>query len=309
MRNQFARTIEELAGADERIVLLSGDIGNRLFNRYKDRFPQRFYNCGVAEANMIGVAAGLALSGLRPVVYTIAPFLTTRALEQIKIDLCYHDVPVVLVGVGAGLSYASLGPTHHTLDDIAQLRSLPGITILAPGDAIEVDLTLRAATTAAGPVYIRMGKKNEPIVHASPPAFAMGTSIELRSGDAACVLATGTVLPEAVAAAEVLSTQGIEVAVHSVPTVHPIDPRWLRELTRDFRCIVTVEEHALAGGFGAAIAECVVDQELPQRLVRIAAPDAFHHAGGSQPEARDRVGLSATKIAQSVLGALPHQDS
>src|SRR5262249_3895225 len=125
MRNAFADEITALADADPRIVLLSGDIGNRLFDKFRERFPQRFYNCGVAEANMIGLAAGLALGGLRPVAYTITPFITTRCLEQIRVDICYHDVPVVIVGVGGGLSYASLGPTHHSCEDIALLRSLP----------------------------------------------------------------------------------------------------------------------------------------------------------------------------------------
>ncbi|MEM7164853.1 MAG: transketolase C-terminal domain-containing protein [Planctomycetota bacterium] len=303
MRNRFAATIEELAAVDERVVLLSGDIGNRLFNRFKERFPDRFYNCGVAEQNMVSVAAGLALSGLRPVAYTIAPFLTTRALEQIKIDLCYHNAPVVLVGVGAGLSYASLGPTHHTLDDIAQLRSLPGLTIMAPGDAPEVQLALESALSVDGPVYLRIGKKNEPVVHAEAPPFKIGESIPLRAGSAACLLSTGTILPEAVAAAEDLAQQGIEVALHSVPTVQPLAQDWLASLAKQFAVIVTIEEHAHAGGFGAAIAEAIADADLPVHLVRIAAPDQFHHDGGTTKEARLRCGLSASQIAHRVKAA------
>ena len=138
MRNAFAHEITQLAQQDERIVLLSGDIGNRLFDEFKDKCPGRFHNCGVAEANMIGVAAGLALSGLRPVCYTIAPFITYRCMEQIRVDACYHNVPVTIVGTGAGLAYASLGATHHSCEDIGMLRLLPGLVVMAPADAHEV---------------------------------------------------------------------------------------------------------------------------------------------------------------------------
>src|SRR5262249_51467724 len=159
MRNAFGSEITALADADPRLILLSGDIGNRLVGAFQGRHPDRFYNCGVAEANMIGVAAGLGLSGLRPVAYTITPFITTRCLEQIRVDVCYHDVPVVIVGVGAGLAYASLGPTHHSCEDIAFLRSLPNMAVVCPGDPVEVRLALKAsiATRESG-TYIRLGK-------------------------------------------------------------------------------------------------------------------------------------------------------
>ncbi|MCA9067944.1 MAG: transketolase family protein, partial [Planctomycetaceae bacterium] len=179
MRNAFARELLELATADSRIVLLSGDIGNRMFDNYKAAFPNRFYNCGVAEANMMGIASGLALSGMRPVVYTIVPFVTTRCLEQIRVDVCYHQAPVVIVGVGGGLSYASLGATHHSCEDIAHLRVLPEMTVICPGDSIEVRLALRAAVAHPGPVYLRLGKKGEPIIHESPPAFEIGKGLIL----------------------------------------------------------------------------------------------------------------------------------
>jgi transketolase len=174
MRNAFAAEITELAIHDPRIVLLSGDIGNRLFDRLKEQCPGRFFNCGVAEANMIGVAAGMGLCGLRPVAYTIAPFLTARCLEQIRLDRCYQRVPVVLVATGAGLSYASLNATHHSCEDIAWLRVLPNMTVLCPGDPVEVRLALRAAMQHDGPVYVRIGKKGEPVVHERRAGFRDG---------------------------------------------------------------------------------------------------------------------------------------
>ncbi len=179
MRNAFADEITRLGERDETVVLLTGDIGNKLFDSFKDRFPKRFYNCGVAEQNMIGVAAGMALSGLRPVVYTIAPFTTTRCYEQIRVDLCYHGAPVVVVGTGSGLSYAELGPTHHSLEDIAIMRVLPDMTVLAPCDEAELRAGLATALALPGPSYMRIGKKGEPKVHRSLPGLVLGKVIPL----------------------------------------------------------------------------------------------------------------------------------
>lgn len=159
MRNAFAAEITEISATDDKIVLLSGDIGNRLFNSFKEKFSNRFYNCGVAEANMTSMAAGMAACGLKPVTYTITPFNTIRCLEQIRVDVCYHNLPVVIVGVGSGLSYANLGATHHSCEDIALLRVLPNMTVICPADAVEVRLALRAALNYGRPVYIRLGKK------------------------------------------------------------------------------------------------------------------------------------------------------
>src|SRR6185437_4851159 len=158
MRNAFADEVTKLGASDSRVVMLSGDIGNRLFDKFKDKCPTRFFNCGVAEQNMMGFAAGLAMSGLRPVVYTITPFVTSRCYEQIKIDVCYQEAPVTIVSVGGGLSYASLGPTHHSCEDIAILRALPNLRIVCPGDAWEVRAALRAAVSQDRPTYIRLAK-------------------------------------------------------------------------------------------------------------------------------------------------------
>src|SRR3954466_2919798 len=174
MRNEFAAEITRLAAEDERVVLLSGDIGNRLFDDFKAKCPGRFLNCGVAEANMMGVAAGMAMSGLRPVCYTITPFLTYRCMEQIRIDVCYHHVPVVIVGTGAGLSYASLGATHHSCEEMGMLRLIPGLAVVAPADQVEVRAALKAALEYPGPVYMRIGKKGEPVVHQAIPEFKIG---------------------------------------------------------------------------------------------------------------------------------------
>ena len=210
-------------------MLLSGDIGNRLFDTYRARFPSRFYNCGVAEQNMTGMAAGLALSGLRPFTYTITPFATTRVIEQIRVDICYHNVPVVIVGTGSGLSYASLGPTHHSCEDVGILRTFPNLTVLCPADAMEVGPTMEAAVALPGPAYIRLGKKGEPTIHETPPTIEIGRGIVMRDGTDVCLLGMGTMTATALEAAKRLMAHGLSARVVSMHTVKPLDTDLLRK--------------------------------------------------------------------------------
>lgn len=299
MRNAFAAELTALASEDERVALLSGDIGNRVFDEYKSRFPERFFNCGVAEANMISMAAGMALGGLRPIAYTITPFITTRCLEQIRVDICYHNVPVTFVGVGGGLSYASLGATHHSCEDIAFMRVLPHMIVLCPGDILEVRLALRAALQHEGPVYIRLGKKGEPLVHERTPEFVIGKGIVVRSGRDVCLLSTGNMLPIVMQAAEGLGTRGISAQVVSFHTVKPLDEDLLSEVFSTFKTVVTVEEHSVLGGLGSATAEWLADQPPRKaRLCRIGAPDMFLHEAGEQDHARECLGLTSELIAE-----------
>jgi transketolase len=308
MRNAFAQEITRLAQEDERIVLLSGDIGNRLFDDFKAKCPERFYNCGVAEANMIGVAAGLAMNGLRPVCYTIAPFITYRCLEQIRIDVCYHEAPVMIVGTGSGLSYASLGATHHSCDEMGMLRLLPGLSVLAPADSAEVQACLRAALQDGRPAYLRIGKKGEPRVHAQPPAYRIGESLVLREGHDVFFLSTGTILPVALAAADALNAAELSVGVASMPSVKPLDLALLRRVFDDCRVVATVEEHSIAGGLGGAVAEWLSDQPSPRaRLVRFGTADEFLHETGEQDEARAHFGLTAESMAARALAVLETQ--
>lgn len=305
MRNAFADEITQLAMQDPRVVLLSGDIGNRLFNTYQERCGARFFNCGVAEANMMGMAAGMAMSGLRPVAYTITPFITTRCLEQIRVDVCYHHVPVVIVGVGSGLGYASLGATHHSCEDMGLLRMLPNMTVMAPADPLEVRGALRAALRHDGPVYIRIGKKGEPKMHASVPEIVIGQGIIMQPGDDVCLLSTGTMLPVVLEAARQLAAAGVSAQVVSMPTVKPLDTALLTEAFARFGVVTTIEEHSVLGGLGGSVAEWLADQLAPRaRLVRIGTPDAFLHQGGEQDYARELVGLTAENIAKKTLKAL-----
>ena len=305
MRNVFAAALVELAAADPRIVLLSGDIGNRIFDPFKERFADRFYNCGVAEANMTGVAAGLALAGLRPLTYTIAPFNTARCYEQIRLDVCYHELPVIIVGVGAGLCYANLGPTHHGLDDIALMRGLPGMTVVCPADPSEVRLALAALVRRGGPAYLRLGKKNEPAVHTVAPAFELGRGIVLRAGADCCLLGTGTVLPAVLEAAAWLAGEGIEAEVVSLHTVKPLDEDLLERVFAHCSLVATVEEHRRSGGLGGAVAEWCADRPLPgARLLRLGVDDAFLHACGPPAEVRAAQGLDARAMARRIRAGL-----
>jgi transketolase len=253
---------------------------------------------------MIGMAAGLALCGLRPVTYTIASFTTVRCLEQIRVDACYHHVPVVIAGVGAGLAYAANGCTHHSCEDLAFLRVLPGMTVVCPGDACEVRLALRAALSQDGPVYLRLGKKGEPVVHRQPPEFVIGKGITVRAGTDVCLLSTGNMLPVAVAAAEELATQGVFARVVSLHTVKPLDSDLLAGLFASFPLVATVEEHSVLGGLGGSVAEWLADRP-PQhgRLLRIGTADHFLHEAGEQEHAREHYGLTTEKIAAKILGA------
>ena len=305
MRNAFADEITKLGHEDERVVLLSGDIGNKLFDRFKEQAPERFMNCGVAEANMMGVAAGMALNGLRPVVYTITPFTTTRCFEQIRVDVCYHEAPVIIVGTGAGLSYADLGPTHHSLEDLAILRTLPGMTVLAPCDGIELRLLLRAALSQDGPVYMRIGKKGEPQVHRVPPSLAIGRAITVREGRDACLISTGNIMPEVLEAANLLAGSGVSARVESFHTVKPLDVVRLEEVFAAYSVVAVVEEHGRCGGLGGSIAEWLARQRGSlARMLAFGAEDSFMHEVGSQDYARRRYSMHAENIAARLRAAL-----
>lgn len=301
MRNAFADEILKLALADERIVVLSGDIGNRLFDKFKAAMPTRFYNCGVAEANMISLAAGLASSGLRPICYTITPFVTTRCLEQIKLDVCYHKMPVTIVGTGSGLSYAALGSTHHSFEDLAIMRSLPEMNVLAPADAPELRAALRWAFAQKQPAYLRIGKKGEPVL-TGDTNFTAGRWQRLRTGSDTTLLACGTILGEVLAAADLLAKDAIQAAVWNCASVKPLDFDTLSNLNA--APVFTMEEHSVLGGFGSAVAEFLSARKNPPRLIRLGIPDEFLHDCGEQEEARLHCGLDAASLARRITAEI-----
>jgi len=298
MRNAFAKEVTDLAKKNKKIVLLSGDIGNRLFDKFREKFPKRFYNCGIAEACMTGVASGIAHLGLSPITYTIATFNTVRCLEQIKLDICYPNLSVIIVGTGAGLSYASLGATHHSLEDIAFLRVIPNLKILCPSDPEEVRKLLKDALKMKGPVYLRLGKKNEPLIKSRK---RIGKSDLIIEGKTNLLISVGNILKFVIEASKKLKRIKINNSVIDLRYVKPLDNKVLRIAFKKYERIFVIEEHYTSGGVGSSIIEWSKKNQFNSNQVfLLGADNKFVHSAGDQFSARDKVGLSVNKIVKRI---------
>ncbi|MCG9709066.1 transketolase [Pseudoalteromonas sp. Isolate3] len=306
MRNAFARVLTELAKTDERLVLFYADIGNRLFNPLKEFALERTVNAGIAEANMASMAAGSAMMGHKPFIYTITPFTTARNFEQIKIDIAYQNQPVIIVGTGSGLSYANLGPTHHSFEDIALMRALPNMNIVCPADAQELEILMPQLIELNAPCYFRIGKKNEPSVHKAPPALEFGKAYTMQQGRSVAILATGTIMPLAQALHSELAAKGINAELVSFHTVKPLDTDYLDSAASRFEHIITLEEHNVSGAFGSAVLEYVSDLNGSARVHRFGIPDFFIDQVHSPEDAFVKAGLTVHDITNSLVqrGAL-----
>ena len=304
MRNTFAKTILEMAIKNKNIVLLSGDIGNKMFDQLKRDCPKQFINCGIAEENMISIAAGMALCNLRPIVYTITPFTTIRCLEQIKIGIGYHKAPVIIVGTGSGLSYAELGPTHHSLEDIAIMKTIPGINILAPSDSLELSQFLRDAVKSNAPTYIRIGKKGEANLNSSTKQIILGKANLIKEGKDIIILGIGPILSEALEAAEKLKDYGFDIAIASMGSIRPFDYEFLEKLKNyNFKNWISLEEHYSIGGLGSSIMEWIFENKLSQRIDfnRLGVPNKFINKLGDQKFIRNKLGIDAQGIKDFIL--------
>jgi transketolase len=291
MRTAFIEALCELAAQDDRIWLLTGDLGYSVLERFAARFPERYVNVGVAEQNMTGIAAGLARCGKVAWTYSIANFPTLRCLEQIRNDVCYHEGNVKVVAVGGGYAYGPQGYTHHGLEDLGIMRGLPNMTVVAPGDPVEARLATRAVAAHAGPCYLRLGKASEPVVHDREPPFALGRAIPVRPGRDITLISTGGMLQAAVAAAARLAGAGIDARVLSMPTLKPLDVEAVLEAARETGAVVTVEEHSITGGLGSAVAEVLAEAPGPRpRFRRFGVPDRLNFAVGSQEFLRRAAG-------------------
>lgn len=298
MRDAFIRELTRLAAEDERIFTLTADLGVHLFDDLAERAPGRFLNVGIAEQNLVGVAAGLAYAGKTAVAYSIAPFVTSRPSDQIRVAVAAADANVKLVGVGGGVAYGHMGPTHHAIEDLAALRALPNMTVLTPADPAEAAAAARAALAHRGPVYVRLGKNGEETLLAGRP-FAIGRALELRDGRDLTLASCGTMLPEALAAADLLARRGVSAAVVHFGTVKPLDEDAIVAALRRSPLLVTVEEHNVLAGFGGAVAEVAAESGLPVRLRRVGLPDTFAHTVGSRRHLLAHYGLDAAAIAAS----------
>lgn len=297
MRRAFINTLMKLAEKDDSIYLLTGDAGFTILEEFADRFPGRYYNIGISEAAMIGVAAGLAMSGKTVFVYTIVPFITMRCFEQVRVDLCYQNLPVKLVGVGQGVTYGTAGATHHAIEDIAIMRALPNMTVICPGGPIETGKAVEESLKLTGPCYIRMGKSGEPTVHPDEDIpFTIGRGIRVREGEKVALIATSNMVPVAVEAAELLQAEGLNPEVISMHTVKPIDRDLLIECAVRCSLFATLEEHNVIGGLGSAVGDVILEENLPVRLIKFAIPDVYAPIVGSQQYLRKRFGLTPEQV-------------
>lgn len=301
MRTAFFRTLLDLAAADERISLVVGDLGFGVVEPFADRFPKRFLNAGVAEQNMTGIAAGVALSGKTVFTYSIGNFPTLRCLEQIRNDVCYHNANVKIVAVGGGLAYGSLGMTHHATEDLAVMRALPGMAVVAPGDPVEAEHATRAIAAHAGPCYLRLGRAGEAIVHPADIEFRLGRAILVRDGGDLTLISTGGLLEIAVHVAAQLAKKGVETRVLSMHTVKPLDTEAVLSAACETRAVVTLEEHSVIGGLGSAVAEVLAEAETAHvPFKRFGLPSAFVAHVGSQEYLRAKYAISEEEILRSL---------
>ena len=305
MRTAFIETLFELAKRDDRITLVVGDLGFGVVTRFMQELPAQFVNAGVAEQNMTGMAAGMALSGKIAFTYSIANFPVLRCLEQIRNDVCYHNANVKIVAVGGGMAYGSLGMTHHATEDIAIMRALPNMIVVAPNDPIESSLATQAVVAHDGPCYLRLGRVGEPIIHSSDIDFQIGKAIRVREGGDLTLLATGGLLGNALSAAEILSQTGIEARVLSVHTIKPLDAVAVLEAARETEAIFTIEEHSVIGGLGGAVAELLLEAGArPARFMRIGLNGTFSSKIGDQDYLRNQYGLDAEGMVATIRRTL-----
>lgn len=302
MRQACLNMIHELARADERVVFVGSDLGAGVLQKFRDEFPERFFMEGVSEAAVTGMAAGMALEGKIVYVNTLAVFLTRRVLEQVALDACLHNLKVRFIGNGGGMVYAPLGPTHMATDDIALMRVLPNMTIVAPADAEEMKRIMPLVHAVDGPVYIRLGKGGDPIVSIDGEPERIGQAVRVREGADALLLTTGITLKIAREAADFLAQDGIEAGIIHCPTIKPLDIEVLAPALAAAPFAISIEEHSRIGGFGSAIAELLSEMLAPKaaRLVRVGLPDEFPDHYGSQADLLRYYGIAADRVVDAV---------
>ncbi len=298
MRNHAIDQVTELAAKDNRVMIVTADLGYNVLNKFEDRFPDRFINVGIAEQNMTAVAAGLALSGNIVFTYSIGNFPTLRCIEQIRNDVCYHNANVKILSVGGGFAYGDLGMTHHATEDIAMMRALPYMRVYVPADSVEAVACIKEAYNTDGPAFVRMAKGGEMNLHEAGEQLDISklSTFTEEPGRDINIITCGTALAEGIKLVHELEKDGYSVGVFSCPRVKPIDRTRIVELAYSSKLIVTMEEHNVIGGLGGAVAEILA--EVPgQRsvLMRLGLQDTYSSIVGDQAYLRDYYGMSARK--------------
>jgi transketolase len=304
MRKLFIQKLIELAQVDPNIYLIAGDLGFSVVEPFKEMFPMRFINAGISEQNMIGVAAGLALAGKKVYVYSIIPFVTMRCFEQIRVDLCYQNLPVRMVGVGAGFAYGAMGSTHYATEDVAVMRALPNMTVVVPGSNFELGHLMGQINDLPGPAYIRLSKNEEKILYPER-RVKLGQAIELIPSNKNLILASGDILSVAFDVCKKLRDLGVDIGLLSIPTIKPLNFDFLVSRNSSLRAIFTIEDHSLIGGLGETVAMHIC-QNLNKNIIfkPFGLQDCYFHEIGSRDYLRNKSGLSADAISNEILKEL-----
>lgn len=302
MRKAALEKVYELAKSDKRIFFIGSDLGFGVLDKFKQEMPDRFFMEGISEANIIGVAAGLALEGKIVYVHTLSTFLTRRCFEQLVLDLGLHKANVRLIGAGGGIVYASLGPTHIAFDDIAILRAIPNLTIIAPADADEMKRLMPQTVDYPGPIYIRLAKGNDPIVTTDNIPFQIGKAIPIKEGKDALIITTGITLKMALDASTKLAKEGTNVSILHAHTIKPLDEEAIQKFALPVPIIITIEEHSKIGGLGSAVAEFIVENKFlkSKHFKRISLPDIFPEGYGSQAEMLERYSITTENLIKVI---------
>lgn len=301
MRNAVINTLHQMAAEHPDIFLITGDLGFGVLTRFWESYPDRFLNAGICEQNMTSVAAGMALEGKKVFTYSIGNFPTLRCLEQVRNDCAYHNANVKIVVVGGGFAYGSLGMSHHATEDIAIMRALPDVTVMAPGDLAEAECAVKAIYEREGTCYLRLGKGGEKKIHQQLLDFQIGKAIKISDGEDLAIFSTGAILDEAVLTVEKLKGLGIRASLYSFPTVKPLDKETIERVARNTPLIVTIEEHNIVGGFGGSVAEVLSEMEGKRgTLKRIGLNDIYSSIVGSQIFLREQYGMQSDKIIEVV---------
>lgn len=300
MRNHLINKITEFAGQNENIMLITADLGFSVIEKFKERFPNRYINVGIAEQNMATVAAGLALEGNTVFIYSIGNFPTLRCIEQIRNDICYHNANVKILAVGSGFAYGTLGMTHHATEDLAIMRALPNMKVFTPCDSISAEAIAQDICRINGPCYVRLERGGEPGIFSKDEKFKIGKLKEIRKGYDIAVITIGTVINEAIKAADILREQNKNISVYSVYSLKPIDKEQILEIAKEYKYIITVEEHQITGGLGSTIAESIVENNMVTKIIRLGLNDEFTSVVGNQEYLREVYKIDYKNIIRKI---------
>lgn len=300
MRTSFIKTITKIAAQDKNVWLLTGDLGFSVFEDFKKSFPKQYLNVGVAEQNLMGVAAGLALAGKKVFVYSISTFASMRAFEQIRNDICYQNLPVFIIGGGSAFSYSTFGCTHAALEDLALMRLLPNMAVLAPADPLEVSVLIKQIYKRNGPAYLRLAKKGEPVLQKTAQNINLGKISQIQTGKQVALLVSGKQLQNALQAREKLLDLGISTSVYSCHSLKPFDEDSFKVIAKKHQLLITIEEHFKVGGLATVVAENLVKHKINRPVFNLGIEDEFCKKIGSENYILSHYGLTSANIIKLV---------